>query len=140
MPLQWQFVDRPGPVSTRSGGETRVLVSPQNAKATDAFLVTYTLQPGERMTEHYHPYTDEHLTVVEGEITALLENDVVACSAGQSILVRRGCRHALDNRGDVPALAVSALAPLAPSPELGHIETEPVPNPSESPPRVGGVE
>lgn len=138
MAEQWQWLDEPREASTRAGGSTRVLMGPANAGATDAFVVDYRLAPGDRMTEHYHPYTDEHLVVVAGVLTAVLEGESVTCREGQSLFVRRGCRHALENRSSHPVRVLAALAPLAPSPSLGHVETEPVPVPDAAHPQVGG--
>ena len=33
---------------------------------------------------------------------------------------------------------VFQIAPLAPSPEVGHVEVEPAPHPDAAPPSVGG--
>lgn len=136
---QWHLLAEPTVSSTRAGGQTRVLISPANAAATDAFLVDFRLPPGDRMTEHYHPYTDEHLTVVRGELTAILDGTATSCREGESLFIRRGCRHAFENRTHCEAWVIAALAPLAPDPTLGHVETEPVPDPRASHPRVGGI-
>jgi len=43
------------------------------------------------------------------------------------MLIPVGGRHRLDNRADEEAFLVFHLSPLAPSPELGHVDTEPIP-------------
>lgn len=136
MVAQWVVANR-APGSRRAGGLATPVVTPAACGATDAFLVRFDLAPTETMTEHYHPYSDEHLTVTSGDLTVLLEGEEVTVATGEGLLLRRGCRHSFVNRGDRDVVAVASLAPLAPRPELGHVDTEPVPNPDQAPPRVG---
>lgn len=126
-----------GPVR-RQGGETRVLLTPARVGATAGFSGTLALEPGERVTEHYHPYSDEFVYLVRGSVRVYVDGASVDLAADESLMVRRGARHRIECTGDGPAFAVFHIAPLAPSPELGHVDTEPVAAPDAAPPRVGG--
>jgi putative monooxygenase len=112
------------PADRRRGGELRVLLGPKTVGSTSGFMGVATLQPGDRIAEHYHPYSEEFLYVVRGAITVDLDGVPVAVAAGQALYVAVNTRHRLRNTGDEPAQVVFQLGPLAPRPELGHVDTE----------------
>lgn len=115
------------PANTRRGGDLRVLLSPTTAGATSGFFGQLTLEPGEYVSEHYHPYSEEFLYVIAGRLTLRVDGTDLAMDAGDAAMVPIGARHRLTNRGEEPAFVVFSLSPLAPSPELGHVNTEPLP-------------
>ncbi|GAA3932676.1 cupin domain-containing protein [Actinomadura viridis] len=125
------------PAYHRLGGATRVLLEQSSALTSAGFMALLDLEPGECVTEHYHPYSDEHVYIANGEIVALVNDDEVVLNAREAVLIRRGSRHRYENRGDRPATAVLFLGPLAPRADLGHVETERAPRPQAAPPRVG---
>ncbi|WP_158848661.1 cupin domain-containing protein [Saccharothrix deserti] len=112
------------PPNRARGGELRVLLSPTTVGATGGFLGVLLLEPGEQVNEHYHPYSEEFLYVVEGEIEVDLDDVPHALRADQAIMVPIGVRHRVRNTGSTRARAVFQLCPLAPRPELGHVDTE----------------
>ncbi|MBY8870329.1 cupin domain-containing protein [Micromonospora sp. PLK6-60] len=112
------------PADRRRGGELRVLLGPKTVGATSGFLGVATLAPGERIAEHYHPYSEEFLYLSRGAITVDLDDEPVPLTAGEALFVPRNVRHRLRNTGDEPAEVVFHLGPLAPRPELGHVDTE----------------
>jgi putative monooxygenase len=109
----------------RRGGEIRTLLSPRTVGSTSGFMGVATLAPGERIAEHYHPYSEEFLYVTAGEIVAELDGEPHVLRAGEGALIRPHVRHRLRNTGPAQATAVFHLGPLAPRPELGHVDTEP---------------
>ncbi|MEW2330239.1 cupin domain-containing protein [Micromonospora chersina] len=113
----------------RRGGELRVLLGPKTVGSTSGFMGVATLAPGERIAEHYHPYSEEFLYVARGAITVDLDDRPVPVAAGEALFVPRHTRHRLRNTGDEPAEVVFHLGPLAPRPELGHVDTEGAPPP-----------
>ncbi|MFI7279558.1 cupin domain-containing protein [Micromonospora chersina] len=113
----------------RRGGELRVLLGPKTVGSTSGFMGVATLTPGERIAEHYHPYSEEFLYVARGAITVDLDDRPVPVAAGEALFVPRHVRHRLRNTGDQPAEVVFHLGPLAPRPELGHVDTEGAPPP-----------
>ena len=115
----------------RRGGDIRVLLGPANVGATSGFLGVLSLCPNEVVTEHYHPYSEEFLYVVSGSMAIDLDDDPVLLSAGDALLVPIGVRHRVRNNGPDEARAVFHLSPLAPSPQLGHVDTEPAPGDTE---------
>jgi putative monooxygenase len=125
-------------VNRRRGGEIRIVLGPKTAGSTSGFFGTLTLAPGEFVSEHYHPYSEEFLYVVGGGLTVRVEDALHELVAGEGIMIPIGLRHRVWNAGDEETLAVFHLSPLAPRPELGHVDTEPLPSPAESALDVGG--
>ncbi|MFC7550928.1 cupin domain-containing protein [Plantactinospora sp. GCM10030261] len=135
--------DRPGvvaardvPADRRRGAELRVLLGPRTVGSTSGFMGVATLEPGERIAEHYHPYSEEFLYVARGEIVVDLDDVPTPLAAGEALYVPVYARHRLRNTADTTAEVVFHLGPLAPRPELGHVDTEagPVPAPAGPPP------
>ncbi|TCP56796.1 putative monooxygenase [Tamaricihabitans halophyticus] len=118
----------------RRGGELRVTLSPKTVGSTSGFGGVLWLSPGEFVTEHYHPYSEEFLHVITGTMEMSLDGQPVRVGAGDALLVPIGVRHRLVNVGDQQAMVVFHLAPLAPRPDLGHVDTEqPIAATSEHP-------
>jgi putative monooxygenase len=115
------------PPNRRRGGDIRTLLSPATTGATSGLLGTLTLGPGEVVTEHWHPYSEEFLFCVGGTITLRLNGQPRTLRADEGVLIPIGVRHRLMNETDETAFLVFSLSPLAPRPELGHVDTEPLP-------------
>jgi len=109
---------------TRRGGEIRTLLSPRTVGATAGFMGTATVAPGDWIAEHYHPYSEEFLYVVAGAVTVEIAGQVATVGTREGVLVPKGARHRVSNHGGDEAVIVFHLGPLAPRPELGHVETE----------------
>ncbi|RJQ81704.1 cupin domain-containing protein [Amycolatopsis panacis] len=122
----------------RQGGQVRALLTPKSVGATAGFLGTLELSAGEHVAEHYHPHSDEFIFLVRGSLLVRAGEQRIELLAGDAVMVPRLRRHRLENQGSEPVLAVFHIGPLAPSPELGHVDTEPVPFPHAAPPTVGG--
>ncbi|WP_229401450.1 cupin domain-containing protein [Micromonospora okii] len=124
-PAQRTVASRDVPPDRRRGGELRVLLGPKTVGSTSGFMGVAALAPGERIAEHYHPYSEEFLYVARGEITVDLNDRPVPLATGEALFVPVNVRHRLRNTGTEPAEVVFHLGPLAPRPELGHVDTEP---------------
>jgi putative monooxygenase len=122
----------------RRGGDVRVLLSPRTVAATSGFMGALVLAPGESITEHLHPYSEEFLYVTSGTIHLRMGGEYVRLAAGDALMVPIGVPHRAENRGTSTAQAVFHLSPLAPSPELGHVDTEELDDPHAPDPLVGG--
>ncbi|WP_433324583.1 cupin domain-containing protein [Spirillospora sp. CA-294931] len=121
----------------RHGGAIRVLLSPSSVTTTAGFMALFDLEPGEHATEHYHPYSDEHVVVTAGELVVVVNGVETKLGPREAALIRRGARHRYENRGQERATAVLFLGPLAPRPDMGHVETEDVAHAELAPPSVG---
>lgn len=112
------------PSDTRRGGDVRTLMSPKSVGSKSGFMGVATLAPGDRISEHWHPFSEEFIYVVRGTITAELDDDAHEVSAGHGLYVPFFMRHRLINNGDEEAFIVFHLGPLAPRADLGHVDTE----------------
>lgn len=121
------------PADRRRGGELHTLLSPKTVGSTSGFMGVVDLAPGEQVAEHYHPYSEEFVCVVRGHLTADLDDEPVEVPEGSAVYIPTGVRHRLRNTGDTDVFAVFHLGPLAPRPELGHVDTE-----EAAPPAAGG--
>jgi putative monooxygenase len=112
------------PADTRRGGDVRTLLSPKTAGSTSGFMGVATIAPGERISEHYHPYSEEFIFVVSGGLDAQLDGESRRLGARQALLIPINVRHRLVNDGEEDAFIVFHLGPLAPRPDAGHVDTE----------------
>lgn len=112
------------PADTRRGGDVRTLLSPKSVGSTSGFMGVATLAPGDRISEHYHPYSEEFIYVVDGQLDAQLDGNSNQVSAREGLMIPINVRHRLVNDGDLEATIVFHLGPLAPRPDLGHVDTE----------------
>ena len=112
------------PADSRRGGDVRTLLSPKTVGSTSGFMGVATIGPGDRIAEHYHPYSEEFIYVVSGQITARLDGVPHDVKARQSLYIPINVKHRLMNEGEDEAFMVFHLGPLAPRPELGHVDTE----------------
>jgi len=110
--------------NTRRGGDLRAMLTPSTVGATSGFMGLALMRPGERIGEHYHPYSEEFVFVVRGELEVDLDGTAHQLRPDQGLLIPRDMRHRFRNVGDTEARMVFHLGPLAPRPELGHVDTE----------------
>ena len=124
--------------NTRRGGDIRVTLSPKTVGCTSGFGGVLRLAAGEYVTEHYHPHSEEFLHVVAGSLELTLDGVAIALGAGDSVLAPINARDRLVNVGAGSAQVVFHLSPLAPRPELGHVDTETLAAPDQPNLDVGG--
>ncbi|MEU8826770.1 cupin domain-containing protein [Streptomyces sp. NPDC048636] len=108
----------------RRGGDLRAMLTPSTVGATSGFMGLALLGPGERIGEHYHPYSEEFVFVVCGDLEVDLDGAAHVLRPDQGLLIPREMRHRFRNVGRTEARMVFHLGPLAPRPELGHVDTE----------------
>ena len=108
----------------RRGGDLRAVLTPATVGSTSGFMGLAIMRPGEQIGEHYHPYSEEFVYVVCGRMEVDLDGEPMAIRPDQGLLIPKNMRHRFRNVGDVEARMVFHLGPLAPRPELGHVDTE----------------
>lgn len=112
------------PADTRRGGDIRALLTPKTVGSTSGFMGVATIAPGDKISEHYHPYSEEFVYVVSGTVIARLDGTPHEIRARQGLLIPINVKHRLMNEGDEEAFIVFHLGPLAPRPDMGHVDTE----------------
>lgn len=70
-----------------------------------------TINPGATIFNHIHP-TEEAMYILDGELIAILGEDEVPVSEGQTVMAPPGIRHGFVNRSDAPARLI-AIFPTA---------------------------
>ncbi len=120
--------------NTRRGGDLRALLTPTAVGATSGFMGLAIIQPGDRIAEHYHPYSEEFVYVVNGLLEVDLDGEPYAMRPDQGLLIPLNVRHRFRNVGDTEVRMVFHLGPLAPRPELGHVDTEQTEAPEQGAP------
>ncbi|AZQ37472.1 MULTISPECIES: cupin domain-containing protein [Streptomyces] len=108
----------------KRGGDLRTLLTPVTVGATSGFMGLAIIRPGERISEHYHPYSEEFVYVVEGRLEVDLDGETFSLRSDQGLMIPIDMRHRFRNVGDEEARMVFHLGPLAPNPKLGHVDTE----------------
>jgi putative monooxygenase len=109
---------------TRRGGDLRTILSPKSVGSTSGFMGVATIAPGDKISEHYHPYSEEFVFLVRGALTVRLDGTPQPMQAGQGLFIPMNVRHRFMNEGSEEAFIVFHLGPLAPDPKLGHVDTE----------------
>lgn len=74
-------------------------------------LFLYSFKPGQAMTEHTHPFSNEYLTIIEGDAMISVGVESVLASPQQVIFVPREARHAIYNLGKTPLLVTGFMSP-----------------------------
>jgi putative monooxygenase len=108
----------------RRGGDLRAMLTPATVGSTSGFMGVAIVQPGDRIGEHYHPYSEEFVYVVCGDLVVDLDGVPQPLQPEQGLMIPAHMRHRFRNVGNVEARIVFHLGPLAPSPPLGHVDTE----------------
>lgn len=112
------------PADTRRGGALRPLLTPKAVGASSGFMGVASIPPGESISEHYHPHSEEFVYLVSGELICQLDGERHELAAGEGFMTPKNVRHKLINEGEEDAFLVFHMSPLAPRPELGHVDTE----------------
>ncbi|CAM5537972.1 MULTISPECIES: cupin domain-containing protein [Streptomyces] len=108
----------------KRGGDIRTLLTPVTVGSTSGFMGLAIMRPGERISEHYHPYSEEFVYVVEGRLEVDLDGETFSLKSDQGLMIPIDMRHRFRNVGDEEARMIFHLGPLAPKPSLGHVDTE----------------
>jgi putative monooxygenase len=108
----------------RRGGDLRAMLTPATVGSTSGFMGVAIVEPGDRIGEHYHPYSEEFVYVLCGELEVDLDGVPHVLRPEQGLMIPAHMRHRFRNVGNVEARMVFHLGPLAPRPQLGHVDTE----------------
>jgi len=80
---------------TRPWGKYEILLSSDNCK-----VKKITVNPGGRLSYQYHHKRSEVWTVTSGVATITLDDDIQDYSYGETILIPKGTKHRVENRGE----------------------------------------
>lgn len=77
------------------------------------------MAPGARVPLHYHP-TEEAMVILEGELEAVLGDQVIKVRPGQTVLAPPGVKHGFVNRSG----AAARLMAIFPTAKIERIPAE----------------
>jgi putative monooxygenase len=105
-------------------------------------MAAVALGPSDHLTGQRHPYSEKFVYAVSGRTRVVSEGEEIVLEANEAVMLPKNADHRM--RNETPdggsAFLVLFLGPLAPRPDLGHVDTEPVPRPESGPPLVGAAE
>ena len=81
----------------------------------------WTLAPGGAVPEHLHLESDEHFTILEGEVTFRIEGKRVVAKPGDEVLVPKKTWHGIQNKSKSNIRCKVSYLPIADQGEFLHI-------------------
>ena len=67
------------------------------------------IAPGATVTTHIHPDTEEAMVIVEGQLEAILDDEVVTLAPGDTVLAPAGVKHGFVNRSSAKAVLLASF-------------------------------
>ena len=98
-------------IRTPHGSEIRPLVDRTTSTVERCSLAEETLPPGAIVGRHYHLETEEIYYILDGEGRMTVGEETREVSAGDAVLVPRGCAHTLENTGREPMTILLVCGP-----------------------------
>ena len=96
-----KIVDSLNEVDERPWGKYEVLLDVDNVK-----VKRITVNPGQRLSYQYHNKRKEQWTIVEGNLTIVLDDEKVFRNKGESITIPLGAKHRAWNENDEPVIFI----------------------------------
>ena len=90
-------------------GVSRAVLVDSSQGAQSLYVAQLTINPGARVTTHIHPDSEEAMTIIEGELEAILGDEVVVLGPGDTVLAPAGVKHGFVNRTDASAALLAAF-------------------------------
>lgn len=103
------------PIAPRSihlmGGEITLLV-PQEATGGRWSMMLFAMPAGlPGPVAHYHREMEETFSVLDGEVTMVVDGKELVCGAGESVVIRPGAVHRFWNSGGTTAKMIAHFTP-----------------------------
>ncbi len=90
-------------------GVTRAVLVDDRNGALSLYIGHLTIVPGGSVSTHIHPDTEEAMVIVEGNLEAILGDEVVTLGPGDTVLAPAGVKHGFVNRSQSNAALVAAF-------------------------------
>ncbi len=107
------------PYITKDGSEIRELLHPSQGSVENQSLAEAVVPPGTITLLHRHHRTEEIYHITRGEGRMTLGDAVFPVVVGDSIAIRPGTPHCIENIGQVPLHILCCCAPA-----YSHADTE----------------
>jgi len=86
--------------TTKDSSEIRELLHPNNSSAVNQSLAEASISSGQTTAAHFHKTTEEIYYILEGSGKMFLDGRTFAVTRGDSILIKPGQTHCIENTGD----------------------------------------
>ena len=90
-------------------GITRTILVDASHGAQSLWVAHLEIEPGATVTTHIHPDTEEAMVIVEGELEAVLGDEVVTLGPGDTVLAPAGVKHGFVNRSGAKAVLLASF-------------------------------
>lgn len=90
-------------------GVTRAVLVDDRNGAHSLYIGHLEIAPGGTVSTHIHPDTEEAMVIVEGNLEAILGDEVVTLRPGDTVLAPAGIKHGFVNRTQSKATLVAAF-------------------------------
>ena len=90
-------------------GITRTILVDASHGAKSLWVAHLEIEPGATVTTHIHPDTEEAMVIVEGELEAVLGDEVVTLGPGDPVLAPAGVKHGFVNRPGAQATLLASF-------------------------------
>ena len=101
-------------------GVSRATLAGAEQGARSLWVGHLEVRPGATITTHIHPDTEEAMVIIEGELEAVLGDEVVTLGPGDTVLAPAGVKHGFVNRSAEKA----ALLALFPKTEFQRVTVD----------------
>jgi mannose-6-phosphate isomerase-like protein (cupin superfamily) len=80
--------------------------------ASDSLVSSYLIYIHDEVAPHYHALHSEHVLVIEGEGTMMLNDSLIYLKAKTAVFIPKGSIHSAKRTGDMPLKVLSIQAPF----------------------------
>ncbi len=90
-------------------GVNRAVLADARQGALSLYVAQLTISAGASVTTHIHPDTEEAMVIVEGNLEAIVGDEVVNLGPGDTVLAPAGVKHGFVNRSGATATLLAAF-------------------------------
>ena len=90
-------------------GIPRTVLVDASHGAESLWLGHLEIEPGAQVTTHIHPDTEEAMVILEGQLEAVLGDEVVTLGPGDTVLAPAVVKHGFINRSGAKATLLAAF-------------------------------
>jgi mannose-6-phosphate isomerase-like protein (cupin superfamily) len=90
--------------------------------ASDSLSSSFLIYIHAEVAPHYHAHHSEHVLVLEGEGTMLLNDSTIALKPQTAVFIPKGSVHSAQNTGSIPLKVISVQAPFFDGKDRIHIK------------------
>ncbi len=90
-------------------GIPRTILVDASHGAKSLWIGRLEIDPGAMVTTHVHPDTEEAMVVLEGQLEAVLGDEVVTLGPGDTVLAPAGVKHGFVNRSGAKAVLLATF-------------------------------